>query len=251
MTKYKLKKYLTIIPFIVSFLIGCCIYDYWEFFNFLDTYPSVRLNDKAIFLNIAGGRNYLSEVNISVYYVIAFVLFLLYIFPPIKPSGFVRLKSRNSYITRRIADCSIFAFIFAFLIEAVNVTVAFICFDINIILSLNFIPYTLLELLTLFLFYFRAGLVFLAFEVIISRKVAPFITIAFYAVEYSADLAFMISQIWLPFRDAHVLLKLMTREIQPTDIFSILFRALVMALLLIASSYFLFNKKDVLSNAKK
>ena len=101
------------------------------------------------------------------------------------------------------------------------------------------------------LFYFRAGLVFLAFEVIISRKVAPFITIAFYAVEYSADLAFMISQIWLPFRDAHVLLKLLTREIQPTDIFSILFRALVMALLLIASSYFLFNKKDVLSNVKK
>ena len=71
MTKYKMKKYLTIIPFIVSFLIGCCIYDYWEFFNFLDTYPSVRLSDKAIFLNIAGGRNYLSEVNISVYYVIA------------------------------------------------------------------------------------------------------------------------------------------------------------------------------------
>lgn len=251
MTKYKLKKFLIIIPFIASFFIGCCIYDYGEYFNFLATYPSVRLNDKSIFLNIAGGRNYLGSVNVSVCYVIIFILFLLYIFPPLNPSSLVRLKSRNSYITRRIADCSIFAFIFAFLIEAVNAAVVFICFDINIILSLNFIPYTLLELLTLFLFYFRAGLVFLAFEVIASRKIAPFITIAFYVAEYSADLAFMISQVWLPFRDARVLLKLMTRVIQPTNIFSILLRALVMAFLLIASSYFLFDKKDVLSNVKK
>lgn len=251
MIRYKLKKYLIIIPLISAFFIGLCIFDYGEFFNFFVANPSMKLSNEAMFLNIAGGRNYLHPINISVYYVIAFVLFLLYLFPPQNPSALVRLKSRNTYITRRIADCSILAFIFAFILEAINTAVAFVYFDINIILSLNFIPYTLLELLTLFLFYFRVGLVFIAFEVIASRKVTPFITIALFVVEYTLTQTFMISKVWLPFRDSLVLLKLMTRQIQPTEIFQILLRALIMGFLLIASSYFLFNKKDVLSNAKK
>lgn len=251
MTKYKLRKYLVVIPCCISVLFLFCIYNYWDLYRVIESNHTVKLSKKEVFLNIAGGGNYLSDVNITAFFIILFVLFLLFIFPPENPSSLVRLKSRNSYITRRIADCSIFAFIFAFLIEAVNATVALICFDINIILSLNFIPYTLLELLTLFLFYFRAGLVFLAFEVIISRKVAPFIAISLYLVEYLSSISFMISKVWLPLRDSLVLPKLMTREIQPTYIFQILLRALVMAFLLIASSYFLFNKKDVLSNVKK
>ncbi len=251
MINYKLRKYLVIIPCCISVFILFCIYNYWDLNQVIEFNLPEKLSEKEIFLNIAGGGNYLSEANITAFFIILFILFLLYICPPPKPSSLVRLKSRNTYIKRCIANFCIFALIFAFLIEAVNVTVAFICFDINIILSLNFIPYTLLELLTLFLFYFRAGLVFLAFDVIISRKFAPFIVISLYLVEYLSSISFMISKVWLPFRDSLVLLKLMTREIQPTDIFQILLRALAMGFLLIASSYFLFDKKDVLSNAKK
>lgn len=107
-----------------------------------------------------------------------FVLFLFYIFTDDNVSYIVRLKSRASFVTRRIADCAVFAFLFSFLIEAVSVVAALVCFDINLILESNFLQYSALELLTLFLFYFRAGLVMLSFGIIISTKVAPIITIA-------------------------------------------------------------------------
>lgn len=113
-----------------------------------------------------------------------FVLFLFYIFTDENVSYIVRLKSRASFVTRRIADSAVFAFLFSFLIEAVSVVAALICFDINLILESNFLQYSALELLTLFLFYFRAGLVMLSFGIIISPKVAPIITIALIFTEF-------------------------------------------------------------------
>ena len=141
--------------------------------------------------------------------------------------------------------------LFSFLIEAVSVVAALICFDINLILESNFLQYSALELLTLFLFYFRAGLVMLSFGIIISTKVAPIITIALIFTEFFADVAFMISRVWLPFRDAIVVSKLMNGEMVLSDMWGIILRALLMMFLLIFSSYFLYQKKDVLSNVKK
>lgn len=177
-----------------------------------------------------------------------FVLF--YIFANENESYIVRLKSRASFVTRRIADSAVFAFLFSFLIEAVSVVAALICFDINLILELNFLQYSALELLTLFLFYFRAGLVMLSFGIIISPKVAPFITIALYLIELFATIIFMISKVWLPFRDSVVVPKLMHGEMVLSDMWGIILRALLMMFMLIFSSYFLYQKKDVLSNVK-
>ena len=146
---------------------------------------------------------------------------------------------------------NVVAVLFSFLIEAVSVVAALICFDINLILELNFLQYSALELLTLFLFYFRAGLVMLSFGIIISPKVAPFITIALYLIELFATIIFMISKVWLPFRDSVVVPKLMHGEMVLSDMWGIILRALLMMFMLIFSSYFLYQKKDVLSNVKK
>ena len=43
----------------------------------------------------------------------------------------------------------------------------------------------------------------LSFGIIISTKVAPIITIALIFTEFFADVAFMISRVWLPFRVCH------------------------------------------------
>lgn len=180
-----------------------------------------------------------------------FVLLLFYIFTDENVSYIVRLKSRASFVTGRIADCAVFAFLFSFLIEAVSVVAALICFDTNLILESNFLQYSALELLTLFLFYFRAGLVMLSFGIIISPKVAPIITISLIFTEFFADVAFMISRVWLPFRDAIVLSRLMNGEMVLSDMWGIILRALLMMFMLIFSSYFLYQKKDVLSNVKK
>ncbi len=91
----------------------------------------------------------------------------------------------------------------------------------------------------------------LSFGIIISTKVAPIITIALIFIEFFADVAFMISRVWLPFRDAIVVSKLMNGEMVLSDMWGIILRALLMMFMLIFSSYFLYQKKDVLSNVKK
>ena len=239
--------------FAQCFLLSLCTYTYLRFYNYLNSDYAEKLSPKGVFYNVAGGDgDFITSGNVIGFYIILFVLFLFYIFTDENESYIVRLKSRASFVTRRIADCAVFAFLFSFLIEAVSVVAALICFDINLILESNFLQYSALELLTLFLFYFRAGLVMLSFGIIISPKVAPIITICsdFYRVFCRCSL-FMISRVWLPFRDAIVVSKLMNGEMVLSDMWGIILRALLMMFMLIFSSYFLYQKKDVLSNVKK
>ena len=252
MIRCKLRKYAIVLPLCAVFFISLCTYTYLRFYHYLNSDYSEKLSPKNIFYNVAGGDgDFITSGNVIGFYIILFVLFLFYIFTDENESYIVRLKSRASFVTGRIADCAVFAFLFSFLIEAVNVVAALICFDINLILELNFLQYSALELLTLFLFYFRAGLVMLSFGIIISPKVAPFITIALYLIELFATIIFMISKVWLPFRDSVVVSKLMHGEMVLSDMWGIILRALLMMFLLIFSSYFLYQKKDVLINVKK
>ena len=252
MIRSKLRKYAIVLPLCAVFFISLCTYTYLRFYNYLNSDYSEKLSQKNIFYNVAGGDgDFITSGNVIGFYIILFVLFLFYIFTDENESYIVRLKSRASFVTRRIADCAVFAFLFSLLIETVSVVAALICFDINLILELNFLQYSALELLTLFLFYFRAGLVMLSFGIIISPKVAPFITIALYLIELFATIIFMISKVWLPFRDSVVVSKLMHGEMVLSDMWGIILRALLMMFLLIFSSYFLYQKKDVLSNVKK
>lgn len=251
MIRCKLKKYAIILPLCAVFFTLLCTYTYLRFYNYFNSDYAEKLSPKGVFCRVAGNGDFTASGNVVCIFIVVFVLFLFYIFTDENVSYIVRLKSRASFVTRRIADSAVFAFLFSFLIEAVSVVAALICFDINLILESNFLQYSALELLTLFLFYFRAGLVMLSFGIIISPKVAPIITIALIFTEFFADVAFMISRVWLPFRDAIVVSKLMNGEMVLSDMWGIILRALLMMFMLIFSSYFLYQKKDVLSNVKK
>lgn len=251
MIRCELKKYAIILPLCAVFFTMLCTYTYLRFYNYFNSDYAEKLSPKGVFYRVAGNGDFNASGNVACIFIVVFVLFLFYIFTDDNVSYIVRLKSRASFVTRRIADCAVFAFLFSFLIEAVSVVAALICFDINLILESNFLQYSALELLTLFLFYFRAGLVMLSFGIIISTKVAPIITIALIFIEFFADVAFMISRVWLPFRDAIVVSKLMNGEMVLSDMWGIILRALLMMFMLIFSSYFLYQKKDVLSNVKK
>ena len=168
MIRCKLRKYAIVLPLCALFFISLCTYTYIRFYNYLNSDYSEKLSQKNIFYNVAGGDgDFITSGNVIGFYIILFVLFLFYIFTDENESYIVRLKSRASFVTRRIADCAVFAFLFSFLIETVSVVAALICFDINLILELNFLQYSALELLTLFLFNFRAGLVMLSFGILI------------------------------------------------------------------------------------
>ena len=178
MIRCKLKKYAIILPLCAVFFTLLCTYTYLRFYNYFNSDYAEKLSPKGVFYRVAGNGDFTASGNVVCIFIVVFVLLLFYIFTDENVSYIVRLKSRASFVTGRIADCAVFAFLFSFLIEAVSVVAALICFDTNLILESNFLQYSALELLTLFLFYFRAGLVMLSFGIIISSKVAPIITIA-------------------------------------------------------------------------
>lgn len=184
MIRCKLKKYAIILPLCAVFFTMLCTYTYLRFYNYFNSDYAEKLSPKGVFYRVAGNGDFTASGNVVCIFIVVFVLFLFYIFTDENVSYIVRLKSRASFVTRRIADCAVFAFLFSFLIEAVSVVATLICFDINLILESNFLQYSALELLTLFLFYFRAGLVMLSFGIIISPKVAPIITIALIFTEF-------------------------------------------------------------------
>ena len=159
MIRCKLKKYAIILPLCAVFFTLLCTYTYLRFYNYFNSDYAEKLSPKGVFYRVAGNGDFNASGNVVCIFIVVFVLFLFYIFTDENVSYIVRLKSRASFVTRRIADCAVFAFLFSFLIEAVSVVAALICFDINLILESNFLQYSALELLTLFLFYFRAGLV--------------------------------------------------------------------------------------------
>ena len=115
MIRCKLRKYAIVLPLCAVFFILLCAYTYLRFFNYLISDYSEKLSQKNIFLNVAGGDgDFITSGNVSGFFIILFVLFLFYIFANENESYIVRLKSRASFVTRRIADSAVFAFLFSF-----------------------------------------------------------------------------------------------------------------------------------------
>ena len=152
MIRCKLKKYAIILPLCAVFFTLLCTYTYLRFYNYFNSDYAEKLSPKGVFYRVAGNGDFTASGNVVCIFIVVFVLLLFYIFTDENVSYIVRLKSRASFVTGRIADCAVFAFLFSFFIEAVSVVAALICFDTNLILESNFLQYSALELLTLFLF---------------------------------------------------------------------------------------------------
>lgn len=248
MTKFKLRKYFAVLSITFILFVSFCAYTYW----FLFTNPSIKFSEEVLFLNLTGDKgNFTSYSMVVVFFLILFILFLFYLFPKENPIILVRFSSRCKFITHKTIDSALFAVLFSFLLEIVSITTAIICFDMSIILKFKFLQYSIIEWLTVFLFYFRSGLVLISFEIITSKKIAPILTVAVYVIEYLTADSFMVSKIWFPFRDSLVVSRLMMNEMTINDIWSILLRAFGMSVLVGSISYFLFRNKDILCNVKK
>ena len=116
MIRCKLRKYAIVLPICAVFFISLCAYTYLRFYNYLNSDYAEKLSQKNIFYNVAGGDgDFTTSGNVIGFFIILFVLFLFYIFANENESYIVRLKSRASFVTRRIADCAVFAFLFSFL----------------------------------------------------------------------------------------------------------------------------------------
>lgn len=211
-----------------------------------------RQNETALFLNIMANGNYINDQKIVVLYLVFFVLAQHAVLFPDKPGFVVRLRSRNEFITRNFKTILLYSFGFVFLLESINILFAFFTFSNSVVTNSGLLLYSLIDFVTLFLFYLRAGLLLLVASILFNKNLAPFIVLAIYFLEFFANDFFPpVQLLWLPFRDAISITHLLARRIQPADTLPAIIRGVVMDAGLLWYAYFLFVKKDMVVYEKK
>lgn len=253
MKKSKIKKYILILLGITVFFVFFWTYPVIWFMDYASSKNAPVLNNKQIFLNIMGPTgNFINPIKIVVVYSVILVFALYFIFIKEQPWMIVRLKSRKTYVNEHMLDVVLFSLFFVFLIEAINVIGAFCVFNTEIVLNFKLIQYSMIDFISLLLFYTRVGILLFIVGIITNKKAAPFITLAIIFIEcFSSNFVLAINDIWLPFKDAISVIYLLTGNMQPINIIPVIIRGLLLNCILIAIAYFLFAKKDVISNEKK
>ena len=253
MIRYK-KMYPTLLIFtgVVVFFIFCwCIPTLWILEN-LKRNEYFLKNEMALFLNIMGGNgNFISPAK-TVLYLVVFVLGLNSRLFPDKPSFVVRLSSRREYIHRDIKTILLFSGAFVLLMEVVNIIAAFLTFSAGIVLDSGLLGYSLLDFVTQFLYYMRAGLVLLVVLVLINKKIAPFVTLAVYFLEFFLRLNVgFLKVVWLPCDDSIVVPYLLENPVSPVNVIPLIVRGILMNTALLVFAYYLFAKKDIVGYEKR
>lgn len=252
MKRYNMQRYLFVFAGITALFIFIWWFTIRFFTSFLTSGVGGVLTKEDIFLNIMGPNgNFINPMNIVVLFSALYIFGINFVFLTEKASFVTRLKSRKTYVTQNLINILVFSAVFVFLLEAVNICGAFITFGIDMINNFKLIQYSLIDFLSLLLFYIRVGTLLFIISIITNRKIAPFITLAIYIVEFFSTYIFpTVIGVWLPYKDAISVIYLLTNEMQPIDIVLIIIRGLIINLILILTSYFLFSKKDIINYEK-
>lgn len=253
MRRYKLKQCLALFSMYSVGLIITCLVPSLTIIERTKTDEYVRFSDLDIYLNVmATNTNYLSGFVIIAFYTLAFILGLNIVFFKITPCFITRLRSRNEYIKKHIIDAILFALIFSFLLELINIIYSFCVFGTELTISRNLVFYSAIDFISEFLFYIRVGILLFLAGVIVNKKLAPFITFAIYALEFLGNMFLpILNDIWLPYKDAVIVTNLLPGYAQPAGIIPIIVRGVIINTILILVSFCLFKRKDIIENEKK
>lgn len=248
MNKFKIKKYILAFSGFTVFFTFFWIYPVVGFIEWLKTEEAPHLCIEEIFLNIMGPNgNYINPTKILVLYLVLFILTLSALFFTDNPSYLVRLKSRKSYVNKHIFDVLLFSAVFVLLIEAINLICALFMFGGDLIIRFNFIEYSLIDYVTLFLFYFRSGIILFILGVVFNKKLAVFMTMGLYFIEFFGGYFFhALEALWTPNKDAISAIYLLTGDIRSIDVVPVIIRGLIMNIVLVSLAYYLFTKKDII-----
>lgn len=248
MNRSKIKKYLLIISGFCIFFILFWIYHYLSFNAWLKTYGAPDLRIEEVFLNIMGpNSNFINTTKILVLYPIPFVFALNSLFFTDNPAFVTRLKSRKAYVNKQIIDVIMFSAVFVFLIEAINIICALFVFGGDLVVSFKLIEYSILDFVTLFLFYSRVGIILFIIGVITNRKIAVFITMGLLFIEFFGQYFILeLEKLWTPNKDAISVIYLLTGSMNISDTAPMIIRGLIMNTALALFAYYIFSKKDLI-----
>lgn len=207
---------------------------------------SIQYTDKNILTN-------LFSVNYQGYLFIAllslpFAFAVNYLLSKENAQIILRMKNRGEYIKYCLLHIFLFTVIFTLLHEAVNM-ICISCFYSNdLILELKLPLYTLINFLTLFIYFLRMGGIFLLIRSYVNPKLAPFILLVFYFFEYQIT---NFINIYLPIKDSTVIYGLITRTADLGNVIVLSIRGISLMIIVFIGAYFKFQKKDILRYEKQ
>lgn len=242
--KHQAKKYaLLFASFFVFFLFMWFYFSY----SFLDMGDIIfKFSEEDILRNLFT-HNYHGYIFYSLLLPLPFAFALNYLLDAEKTVTLVRLKSRSHYIKVSMLHILLCSFLLAFFHEAVDALCLAVFFDIDLIKQLNIPFFACINFFTVFLFYIRAGIIFLLLRIYTPKKLAPFLLALVYFVEFYVLAGYLP---WLPFNDVTMIDDFVNGGAPASSVVPLLIRGVGMTVMVFAAAYFVFQKKDVLNNEK-
>lgn len=243
--KYYAKKHTALCC--VSFLLFLFMWFYYCY-SFLDLPNQTDFHSKITDRDILA---YLFSENYQGYRFMAilslpFAFAINYLLGSENPLTISRMGSRGKYIKSCLFNIFIFAFLFAFLHEAVNMICIFSFFPSALIWELKLPAYTLINILSLFIYFARMGGIFLLVRFFVNPKFSPFIVLILYYLESSIE-----TDLPLPLHDSIVIFDLITGNKNIIDIIILFVRGMCLTTVIFIAAYFKFQKKDIMKHEKQ
>ena len=160
----------------------------------------------------------------------------------------IRCKSREVYIKKKIAIVVVYAFLFTFSHEIINIIGLSFIFDFRLLSEMHIYKSTLINIFPMFIYYVQCGLLIILFNLIFNPKFSPLILLIINFLQ-----VFILSKIIsirLPYMDSTILYDLVTNIISTKEIILLIVKGLIINTLLLFICKYTFSSKDLLNNEK-
>lgn len=245
MNKSEIKKYVIVFIGITALFVFFWCEPIFRFLDWLSPIGSQRFPVSSDPIGLI--CNYTDSFSVTVSYSILYIFVLSFVFMTDNPTYIARLKSRKFYVNKHISDTLIFTLIFVFILETVNLIGSTILLGFGTVIQSNLAVYSLIDYVTMFLFYFRIGILLFVLIVIVGKKYASFVTAALLLLENAASTWLpVLDSLWLPHKDATSIISLLYGNIRMIDTLPAIIRGVIMDAAIILFAYYLFLKKDII-----
>lgn len=249
MKKYEIKKHFCLTAiWLFTFIFLWLIFSYW-FIVSAKTATGHNFSDisilKSVYMdNYQGLRMVVGVCSLP------FLFSLNYLLLDEHSPFLLRFPSRNALVIKNAINSLGFSFIFALIHEVVCALGCIIVFGHQNVLHTQIIYFSVLNTLSVFLYFFRMALILLFVRNFITAKRAHYGVFVLYFVEIIFLAENLPDTIWLPCKDALVIGELIEKTINSIDVALILTREIVLCVIVLMLTLLGAEKKDVLTNEK-
>lgn len=250
MKKYRINKLINIsVIWLLIWIFFWLCFSYWFVVNLRNEYW-YNFTDESILMNIFTS-NYQEAATLIMVCGLPFLLLLNYYLYDDGLPFYTRFNSRSAFVLKNALAAFLFSLVFAFLHELVSIVGSTLSFGFSLVLEKHLLQYSVLNTLSICLYFFRISLMVLCFRAIVPKKYAHYIVFIIYLAESYALKSILNEDAWLPCDDAVVIGNLLSNSMNYIGSAIVLLRGFFICAVFLMIALILEGKRDVLSNEKK